>query len=65
MALNYENLLTQMLGIGKDLLDHQRIISFSEFSDKVEALTEEEIIRSAQVAWSGAPLTQITYKKAV
>ena len=65
MALNYENLLTQMLGMGKDLLDHQRIVSFSEFSDKVEGLTGEEIIHSAQVAWTGAPLTQITYKKAV
>ena len=63
MTLSFENLLTQMLGMGKDLLDYQRVISFAEFADKVEALTGEEIISAARTAWSEAPRTQITYKK--
>ncbi|MEM6631979.1 MAG: pitrilysin family protein [Bacteroidota bacterium] len=65
MTLSYENLLTQMLGMGKDLLDYGRIISFSEFTGQIEALTEQQVIGTAHKAWKGEELTRITYQKAV
>ena len=65
MTLSYENLLTQMLALGKDLLDYGRIISFSEFTSQIEALTEARILGAAQNAWNESKLTRITYQKAV
>jgi len=63
LTLSYENLLTQMISMAKDLLDYGRIIPFSEIVDEIEQITASGILTSAQIAWGSGELTQITYKK--
>ncbi len=65
LTLSHENLLTQMLTMAKDLLDHGRIISFAEVIDNINQIASSEILEAAQQAWETPGLTQITYQKAV
>ena len=65
LTLGYENLLTQMLGMAKDLLDYGRIIPFSEYLEQVEQITKQQIQQTAVELFNPNMLSNIAYKKAM
>lgn len=64
LTLGYENLLTQMLGMAKDLLDYDRIIPFNEYIELIDKITAQEILEAANQAFDPGGLAHIVYKKA-
>ncbi|MCC5920577.1 MAG: insulinase family protein [Cyclobacteriaceae bacterium] len=43
MAMSEENNLANMIGLGRQLLDHDRLISFQEVADKVRSITADQV----------------------
>ncbi len=61
MILGYENLLNQMLGMAKDLLDFGEILPFEKLLSQIEAVTAEELQGVAQDLFPTDELSRITY----
>ncbi|MEZ4828198.1 MAG: pitrilysin family protein [Bacteroidia bacterium] len=64
MTLGFENLLNQMLGQAKDLLDFGEVSSFNQYIADIEAVTAKEIQQASEELFFQSPLSTITYKTA-
>ncbi|MEO1382184.1 MAG: pitrilysin family protein [Bacteroidota bacterium] len=62
LALGYENLLNQMLTMGKDLLDFNRVVPFDEYLSEIESVTSQQIQQTAQEIFQQQPLTTLIYR---
>ncbi|WNJ16003.1 pitrilysin family protein [Pontibacter sp. G13] len=61
ITLGYENLLNQMLGDSKDLLDWDEISPFSDYVEAVESVTAAQIQDAAQEIFRHQQVSRITY----
>lgn len=61
LVLGYENLLNQMLGMAKDVLDHGQIIPFNQFLRDIESVTAAQIQATAQELFREEARSRITY----
>ena len=62
LTLGYENLLTQMLGMAKDLLDFGEITPFGKYVTAIEEVTASEIQDAAVAVFRDQEHTTITYQ---
>ncbi|MEM7510556.1 MAG: insulinase family protein, partial [Bacteroidota bacterium] len=62
-TLGYENLLNQMLGMAKDMLDYQRIQSFSSFVKEIEEVSAADLQKVASLLFVEDQLSRLTYKQ--
>ncbi len=62
MTLAYENLLHQMLSMAKDLLDFNKIPTFSEYMEEIEAIEAKHIQEAANEILDMDQLSRIAYK---
>lgn len=62
-TLGYENLLNQMLGMAKDMLDYQRIQSFSSFVKEIEEVSAADLQKVASLLFTEDQLSRLTYKQ--
>lgn len=62
-TLGYENLLNQMLGMAKDMLDYQRIQSFSSFVKEIEEVSAADLQKVASLLFAEDQLSRLTYKQ--
>lgn len=62
LALGNENLLSQMLGMAKDILDFGNHLSFAEYLATIDAVTESQILEAANEIFARDSLSRITYK---
>ncbi|MEM6764853.1 MAG: pitrilysin family protein [Bacteroidota bacterium] len=62
-TLGYENLLNQMLGMAKDMLDYQRIQSFSSFVEEIELISAAQLQEVAKRLFVEEELSRLTYKQ--
>ncbi|MEL6676920.1 MAG: pitrilysin family protein [Bacteroidota bacterium] len=63
LVLSYENLLSQMLGQAKEMLDFGTPLSFADYLQKIEEVTAQEIQEAADQIFFQQARTQITYRK--
>ncbi|MDX2248774.1 MAG: pitrilysin family protein [Bacteroidia bacterium] len=64
MTLGYENLLNQMLGQAKDLLDFGEVSTFTQYIADIEAVTARNLQQAAEEMFRESTLSTITYKTA-
>ena len=62
LTLSYENLLSQMLGMAKDVLDYGRVIPFEEMITRISAVSAEQIMEVANELFLNQPISRITYR---
>ncbi len=63
LALGHENLLSQMLGMAKDMLDFGTYVPFAEHLASIDAVTESQIMEAANEIFARDALARITYKQ--
>ena len=61
LALGNENLLSQMLGMAKDLLDFGSYVPFTEYLASIDAVTEGQILEAANEIFAKEMLSRLTY----
>lgn len=61
LVLGYENLLNQMLGIAKDVLNHGYVVPFQDMLQEIEAVTAAQIQDVAQELFDRDARSRITY----
>jgi predicted Zn-dependent peptidase len=61
MVLEYENLLNQMLGMAKDLLDYDYIVSFNQLLEEIEAVSASQIQAVARDLFPEERRSRATY----
>ena len=62
LTLGYENLLNQMLGQAKDLLDFGKISTFNDYMKGIESINAIQLQDSAREIFQESPVSVITYK---
>ena len=62
LILGAESLLGQMLGQGKDLLDFDHLIPFSEYLEAIEAITALDLQDAAAEVFAPEHQTILTYR---
>lgn len=62
ITLGYENLLTQMLGMAKDLLDFGDILSFSDYLEEIESVTAGQVMEAANEVFAKDAISRLTYR---
>ena len=62
LTLGYENLLNQMLGQAKDLLDFGSVPTFNEYIKGIESITATQLQDAAREIFHESPISVITYK---
>ena len=62
VAIAYESNLNEMLSIGKSLLMYNKVDSIAEINEKIEKVTEDEIIEIANEIFDPAQLSYLIYK---
>ncbi|MEZ4847797.1 MAG: pitrilysin family protein [Bacteroidia bacterium] len=62
LTLGYENLLNQMLGQAKDLLDFGSVPTFNEYIKGIESITATQLQDAAKEIFQESPISVITYK---
>ncbi len=60
-TLSYENLLSQMLGLSKDVLDYGEILPFDVYIQKMEAISAEELQDTANEIFSKENTSRLTF----
>jgi predicted Zn-dependent peptidase len=60
-TLSYENLLSQMLGLAKDILDFGEIQPFSDYVERMEAVTAEDMLETANEVFDEKELSRLSY----
>lgn len=60
-TLSYENLLSQMLGLAKDILDFGEILPFSTYVDRLEEITAEELLETANEIFDPEIMSRLSY----
>lgn len=64
LTLSYENLLSQMIFMAKDLLDFNNLRPYDYFVGQIEAITAEDILEAANEIFDPERLSMITYAPA-
>ena len=64
LTLGYENLLNQMLGQAKDVLDFGEVSSFNDYVRGIEKVNAIELQQAAREVFVESPRSIITYKMA-
>ncbi len=62
ITLGYENLLTQMLGMAKDLLDFGNVLSFSDYLEEIESVTAGQVMEAANEIFAKDAVSRLTYR---
>ena len=62
LTLGYENLLNQMLGQAKDLLDFGTISTFADYLKGIESISAIQLQDAAREIFYEGPTSVITYK---
>ena len=62
LTLSYENLLAQMLGMAKDVLDYGRVIPFEEMITRIATVDASQIQEIAHSLFVEEPLSRLTYR---
>jgi predicted Zn-dependent peptidase len=62
LTLGYENLLNQMLGQAKDLLDYGKVSTFGDYIKGIESITSMQLQDAAREIFQENPISVITYK---
>lgn len=61
LTLSSESLLSQMLGMAKDLLDFGKITPFSSYIEQIEAVTAPQLMEAASDIFPEERLSRLTY----
>lgn len=62
ITLGYENLLTQMLGMAKDLLDFGDVLSFADYLEEIESVTAGQMMEAANEIFAKDAVSRLTYR---
>lgn len=62
LTLGYENLLNQMLGMAKDMLDFGTLTSFNEYVGAIEQVSAQQIQTTAEELFREQPIHTLIYK---
>jgi predicted Zn-dependent peptidase len=59
--LSYENMLSQMLGLAKDILDFGEVLPFKTYVERLEAITAEELQETANEVFNVEQMSRLSY----
>lgn len=59
--LSYENMLSQMLGLAKDILDFGEVLPFKTYVERLEAITAEELQETANEVFNVEEMSRLSY----
>jgi len=61
LAISYEQGMNEMLSVGKSYLAYNKVDSIEEINSKIEAITTEQILETANEIFDPAKLSVLKY----